>query len=107
MNANQTIKFSDTASNQLNGIVLAWSRYADNKPVNENWTFVFIPKEHLTRYLGNLYSMILSGGTLGFKYVYITDNAITGHSANEQSKVMVSGIATNPKLYVLRHVYGV
>ena len=107
MNANQTIKFSDKASNQLNGIVLAWSRYANNEAINENWTFVFIPKEHITRHLGNLYSILLPGGTLGFKYVYVTDNAITGHAANEQSKVMVSGIATNPKVYVLRYVYGV
>lgn len=107
MNANQTIKFSDKALNQLNGIVLAWSRYANNEALNENWTFVFIPKEHLIKHSGDLYSILLPGGTLGFKYVYVTDNTITGHAANEQSKVMVSGIATNPKLYVLRYVYGV
>lgn len=107
MNANQTITLADTINNQLNGIVLVWSGYANNAAQNYYWNHIFVSKEHAQRHSGAGVSMFLAGSNCGYKYLYITPTTITGNANNESSFLSVSGVSSVPKSYVLRYVFGV
>ena len=106
VNANQALSLSDKVSNQLNGIVLSWSFYS-NGAKDYFWNHVFIPKGFVAAHGGNGTGMILAGEPIGYKYVYINDQTITGTSTNESSSVTVSGITMVSNKYVLRYVWGV
>lgn len=103
----QTASLSDKVTNQLNGIVLSWSHYTGSAVANYNWNHVFIPKGFVAAHGGNGTAMVLHGGTLGYKYLYISDQSIAGAAINDDASVSVSGITMVPKNYVLRYVWGV
>lgn len=110
MGSAQTANLSQSVTSQKNGIVLCWSAYANGQPQNYNWNFIFIPKQFVTTAgEGNGVSSFLVGSSLdaiGYKYVYVGDNSITGHDFNDDSGSK-SGITYNNRLYVLRYVIGV
>lgn len=110
MGSAQTANLNQSVTSQKNGIVLCWSAYANGQSQNYNWNFIFIPKQFVTTAgEGNGVSSFLVGSSLdaiGYKYVYVGDNSITGHDFNDDSGTK-SGITYNNRLYVLRYVIGV
>lgn len=110
MGSAQTANLSQSVTSQKNGIVLCWSAYANGQSQNYNWNFIFIPKQFVTTAgEGNGVSSFLTGSSLdaiGYKYVYVGDNSITGHDFNDDAGTK-SGITYNNRLYVLRYVIGV
>ena len=110
MKDGQEISLSDAISNQLTGIILAWSAYENSSAENYDWNYVFVPKEHALRHSGAGVAMSLissTGWTRGSKYVYIFDNKITGHANNNKVSTEENGWIVNPSGFVLRYVYGV
>lgn len=107
MGAGHKVTLSEKISNQLNGIVLEWSAYVNNAAQNYWFNQIFIPKEFVKKFPGGGIDMILSGRHLGLKYVYITDNVITGNADNSAATVTASGVTFNPNYFILRNVYGV
>lgn len=102
---NQTANLSETVSQQKNGIVLLWSGYETDHPVNYNFKTTFIPKKAVEFNSGGLGIFEVFGGTegvLAYKYVRIHDDIIYGDACN------VSTISPyNNMRIVLRVVYGV
>lgn len=105
MNASQTITLSDSVSNQLNGIVVAWSYYSSSSGtgLDYDWNYTFIPKEHVLRHSGagiDCPLMMYVNGTFTptVKYIYVSNTTISGNDYNSTG---------NAKLFVLRYVYGV
>lgn len=105
MNASQTITLSDSVSNQLNGIVVAWSYYSSSSGtgLDYDWNYTFIPKEHILRHSGagiDCPLMMYVNGTFTptVKYIYVSNTTISGNDYNSTG---------NAKLFVLRYVYGV
>lgn len=96
---------NERVSDQLNGIVLVWSRYVPgDKQYNDNWTYFFVPKAHIgVSGAGGLPMMMPNAATAAnpevvVKYVYVEDTVIKGHAIN----------ATAPRnTRVLRYVFGV
>jgi len=107
MGASHKVTLSETISNQLNGIVLEWSAYVANAAQNYWFNQIFIPKEFVKKFSGGGIDMVLSGRYLGLKYVYITNNVITGSADNNADTVTASGVTFNPNYFVLRNVYGI
>lgn len=108
MNANQTATLSEAVSTQPNGIVLAWSAYENGAAANYNWSYKFIPKQHVINHEA---ATVLSG-ELGLyqadhfaKKVAVRDTTITGVADNWAT--YTSDITWYNSSYVLRYVIGV
>lgn len=109
MNEGQTYNFSDSVSNQTNGIVLVWSAYYDSAPADWNWNFTYVPKYWVANHNNNGVTCVLFGpkfADAGCKYVYVNNNSIRGTANNEGSGTS-SGISYNNSKYVLRYVIGI
>lgn len=102
---NQTANLSETILQQKNGIVLLWSGYETDHPLNYNCKTTFIPKKALEFNNGELGIFEVFGGTDGifaYKYIKIYNDIIYGDACN------VSTISPyNNMRIVLRRVYGV
>lgn len=108
MNASQTIELSEPISNMSNGIVLVFSGYANGAAQNTDFVSMFVPKYLVDVHGGKGHSFMLvnSNATrVGRKYLYISNNSITGND-NNVSTGDVSGITWNNNYYVLRYVLG-
>ena len=109
MNENQVANLSDLVSNQNNGIVLVWSAYRNDVADSSNWTYCFIPKQHVRYGDGNGVDMQMSGtafSNMCCKYVYVHDTYIGGHATNNTSGTN-NGITYTNNAFVLRYVLGV
>jgi hypothetical protein len=110
MNASQSIDLTDTPiSSQPHGIVLIWSAYSNGQEQNWDWVCTFIPKFFAQNQSGNgiLINMnTLDYGSVGSKYVYVSDTQITGH-ANNTATGTGSGISYKNNHWVLRYVIGI
>ncbi len=110
MSADQTANLSENVSEQLSGIVLAWSAYANGAAQNYDWHYQFVPKDHVIARNGQGISTgIMSnaaGSFVGVKYVYVADDHITGYAGNSTSQTG-SGISFQNAHWVLRFVLGV
>lgn len=110
MSADQTATLSENVSEQLSGIVLAWSAYANGAVQNYDWHYQFVPKDHVIARNGQGISTgIMSnaaGSFVGVKYVYVADDHITGYAGNSTSQTG-SGISFQNAHWVLRYVLGV
>lgn len=91
LNAGQTINLSEKLSDQKHGIVVVLSRYESGASQNYGYCTYFIPKEcldfgpespafdiPLSKYVG-------SSITNGSKYIYVSDDKITGAATNSTS----------------------
>ena len=110
MKEDQSITLEDAISDQLTGVILAWSAYADGAAGDYDWNYIFVPKEHALRHSGSGVAMTLissTGWTRASKYVYISDTTISGHSNNNKESTEENGWIVNPSGFVLRYVYGV
>lgn len=110
MSADQTANLSENVSEQLSGIVLAWSAYSNGAVQNYDWHYQFVPKDHVIARNGHGISTgIMSnaaGSFVGVKYVYVADDHITGYAGNSTSQ-SGSGISFQNAHWVLRYVLGV
>ncbi len=98
MTADHTCNLSDTVLNQANGITLVFSSYADNKAVNSNFHFQFVPKHFVKTHPGCGVSVLLSNADfahVGHKYIYVNNNSVVGHVSNDDQRATPSGI-THP-----------
>ena len=110
MGANSTAALSESVSEQLTGIVLAWSPYVNGAPANHNWHYQYVPKDHVLRgtqeYFVSSGLMVSSYGYIGAKYIYINDTSISGHAYNNQTNTW-GGVTMTNSYWVLRYVLGV
>lgn len=110
MTAGHTINLSKNISNCPHGIVLHWQGYdPSTKAVggyDHNYTFV--PKSHVSRYNGQGVSCLLgnSSGIRAKKYVYVSNNKITGNDANSTTGAYM-GVTYASNNWVLTEVIAV
>ena len=102
-----TFTNSQKVSEQLNGIVLVWSAYANSTAQNYDWTYYFVPKWHVAFHEGQSVDILMMNNTIASnvmcrKLVYVYDNRIVG---NDNNTATGTGYANNSK--VLRAVIGV
>lgn len=113
LTASQSLTFSEKMSEQQNGVVLVFSRYATGGAQNYAYSCHFIPKMLFTAVGTTSANMNLIMGTAGFEYVAgknltISDTGITGNDTNSASGVStLSGITYNNGMFALRYVIGV
>ena len=106
MSEGQSVDLTEAVSEQLNGVVLVWSRYANSTAHNDSWSYDFIPKWHTIYHDGGgVYCSMPTGtktNTVCNKYVYVYDMSVEGHADNTATG---TGYANNAR--VLRAVLGV
>lgn len=110
MSEGQSVTLSEPIKNQLSGIVLVWSAYVNGSSQNYDWFYQYIPKDHVIARNGQGVTtglMINGSGTYaGVKYVYVSNDRITGNANNATSQ-SGSGISLQNTHWVLRYVIGV
>lgn len=107
----QTASFSGRVSEQKNGIVLVWSRYVDGEGAKDD-QFVcnFVPKKMVAQKedKGHTFTLFANSfSNVSAKYVYISDNRLTGHANNTETGTGAIGLKYNNKYFCLRYVIGV
>ena len=110
MNESQSIYLSENVSQQKNGVVLVWSRYTNETAHDDSFNFVFVPKHFIGIKSGYGITSIISGTgfkPIGCKYVYISNNKITGNAVNNDTATTTNGITFTNNEFVLRYVIGV
>lgn len=106
MQNGQTAPLTENVTDQLNGIVLVWSKYS-NGPKDYEWNCFFIPKEMVGKHPGHGYSLMCIGNWPSYKYIYVNNRSITGNDANSSSHNSINGVNYDSKNHVLRYVFGV
>lgn len=106
MGASHTATLSENVTNQLNGIVLVWSKYS-NGTQDYEWNCFFIPKQMVTKHPGGGHAMYCIGAWPSYKYVYINKTTITGASSNNNKVNKINGVTVDSTNHVLRYVIGV
>lgn len=110
MSASHTVNFAEKASEQPSGIVLVFSAYENGAVANWGFHSFFIPKSAITARSGCGYTFVLSTSAFSApatKYLYISDDHISGHDANTTTGTATSGIKYANNKFVLREVWGV
>ncbi len=110
MTEGHTAELSEPISKQDNGIVLVFSRYEDGAAQEHHYSCHFVPKQYVA--LKGGYGVTFTMQTSQFavmacKYLYISDNHITGNAANSATGTAASGITYANNGFVLRYVLGV
>lgn len=107
-NDSQTITFSEKVSQQANGIVLVFCRY-NSGALDENFICRYVPKRMVSLKPGKGHTFPLFSGNLSaaVKYIYISDDRLTGHANNTASGTANSGIKYQNDYFCLRYVLGV
>ena len=104
------ITLTGLVSEQHKGIVLVWSAYENGQAQDYDFTYHFIPKDHV-KYFGstgiNFFLNTLSRA--GHKYLYLFDDKINGYATNDDASATgsVSQIKYSNSYWVLRMVLGV
>ena len=111
MTSTHKANLDQKVSEQPNGIVLIWSQYdrTNSQVSNMRFQFTFIPKYYVSAFSGYGVSVILGASKFAnicTKYVYVTDNQITGNDENDDYGTS-NGITYDNRNYVLRAVVGV
>lgn len=105
-----TINLPENVSDQNNGIILVFSGYNTTtwEVQNNNWSSYFISKKEIELLPSSGHTFFMGGteGLSGFKYLYISDDTITGHDANTTVKNDDYGRYECDK-FVLRYVIGI
>lgn len=108
MIATHTANLKQKVSDQKHGIVLVFCYYNGVADTNYNWQSFFVPKE-LVAMDSSGHAFILNRPrfqSIGSKYLYISDTAITGHADNTATGT-ANGITYANNKFVLRFVIGV
>lgn len=111
MRETHSITLSSKVSEQMSGIVLVFSGYDwdENEPVNYHFAEFFVPKKSVSKHSGNgrIFTMATGNFTwIGSKYLYISDDTITGFETNDDTGT-ANGVTYDNKHWVLRYVIGV
>ena len=100
----QTATFSGKVSEQKNGIVLVWSRYADGEGAKDDqFISCFVPKKLIAQKEGKGHTFTLfanSFSNVSSKYVYISDNRLTGHTNNTATGSGACSVKYNNKYFL-------
>lgn len=110
MSANQVATLAEPVSKQKSGIILVFSEYIDGVAKNQTFVCHFIPKFVVTKHPAGGHSIHMTNGTNVFactKYIYISDDQLTGHANNENTGTGTNGITFTNNRFVLRYVIGV
>lgn len=109
MKEGQIANLNENISAQKNGIVLVWSVWNGSSAEDWGWQFNFVPKKFVELMPSKGSDFMIIGDEFNkcaVKFLYITDNKITGHSSNSNTGTK-NGITYNNNNYVLRYVLGV
>lgn len=108
MTEGHTVTLGEKVSEQENGIVLVFCMYRDGKIHDADFVHCPVSKEFVRRHPGSGSSFLLVNSTfsrIGFKYLYIHDDKITGHANN--GKIGTGcGVDFTNNHWVLRYVLG-
>lgn len=109
MGASHTASLSENVTNQLNGIVLVWSKYSNGEQTEKDyeWNCFFIPKQMVTKHPGGGHAMYCIGAWPSYKYVFINKTSITGSASNNSTSNKINGVTVDSTNHVLRYVIGV
>lgn len=110
MTAEHTAELSEPVSEQDTGIVLVFSRYQDGAALDNSFCCHFIPKQFVALMpgFGQSFPVWSSKFTMvGTKYLYVSDQKITGNADNGLTGTAASGITYTNNGFVLRFVLGV
>ena len=109
MAASSTATLSEKVSEQRHGIVLVFSEYKDSAVQEYGWHHFFVSKVWVADHDGVGSNFLLSANNFGAicnKYLYITDQKITGND-NNKAYGTNNGITYDNRRYMLRYVLGV
>ena len=112
MTEGHKITLSEKVSEQVSGIVLVFSRYANGAVADTNFSCHYIPKALVAAKTG-VGHMLIMGASATFelmaaKYLYINDDTIAGHANNSSTGTSsTTGITYANNAFVLRYVIGV
>lgn len=111
MQASHTVSLSEPVSAQTSGIVLVFSRYSGSTVQNYHYNHFFVHKAFVAANpgVGSQFLMTTDGtlSVVASKYLYISDDKITGNDNNIATGTGTSGITYNNGGFVLRYVIGV
>lgn len=110
MQDGQTATLSESVSSQPHGIVLTFSYYNGSAAQNEQFYNFFVPRAHVTAFEGTGSGFLMPVWLLkafAFKYLYISNTKIVGHSQNNDGNgSTASGAKWQNNYFVLRFVHG-
>lgn len=104
-----SVKLSEPISSQMFGIVLCWRAYSNGSGQRYDYAFHFIPKSHaeLNSGYGVGFPLFVADfENLGAKYLYVSDDRITGNDFNNKAGTK-NGVTYNNAHWVLDYVMGV
>jgi len=110
MTAGHIAELSEKISDQVNGIVIVFSRIGDGVAQNDNFASFFVPKYVVAQHpnLGmNFFMAHSSFEYCGAKYLYIGDTQIKGHANNNLTGTGATGIKYENNRFIMRYVLGV
>ena len=110
MTAGHIAELSEKISEQMNGIVIVFSRIGDGVAQNDNFSCFFVPKYVVTQHPGlglNFFMAHSSFEYVGAKYLYINDQQIKGHGNNSLTGTGAVGIKFENNRFIMRYVIGV
>ena len=110
MQGDQTVTLSETVNKQPNGIVLVFSEYYDSEAKNQSFCREFVSKKEVALHggAGSIFTMCTSNlAYFATKYLYISNDKITGHDNNKSTITGTCGITATNNRFVLRYVIGV
>ncbi len=110
MTAAHIATLSEKISEQVNGIVIVFSRIGDGVAQNDNFSCFFVPKYVVAQHanLGlNFFMAHSSFEYCGAKYLYIGDTQIKGHANNNLTGTSAIGIKFENNRFIMRYVIGV
>ena len=110
MTAGHTATLSETVNKQPNGIVLVFSEYYDGEAKNHSFHREFVSKKEVALHggAGSVFAMCSSSlAYFATKYLYISNDKISGHANNNQTITGTCGITATNNRFVLRYVIGV
>ena len=109
MTSDHTITLSDSVQNQINGIVLVFSRYVSSGAENSNFNCFYIPKKQVSLHGGTGFTFTIFASNFAYcasKYLYVKNTNITGH-ANNGLTGTTNGVTYDNTKFCLRYVIGV
>ncbi len=110
MTAGHVAELSEKISEQVNGIVIVFSRIGDGVAQNDNFASFFVPKTVVTKHPGLGMNFFMSHSSFeycGAKYLYISDQQIKGHANNNLTGTGATGIKFENNRFIMRYVIGV
>lgn len=112
MTETHKITLAEKVSDQTNGIVLVFSRYANGAAQDTNFNSFFIPKALVSTKsgVGHMFVMYATPTfeLMAGKYLYINDTTITGHANNALAGTSsTTGITYANNAFVMRYVIGI